>query len=109
MERMDVFKDTAAHLSFSAEKMKKVNLFDTERMFCDVYCFEPGQTQTAHAHKGSDKVYYVMQGRAAISIGAETREVGPGTAVHAPAGEEHGVRNPGSERLTMLVFMAPKP
>jgi hypothetical protein len=45
VKRMDVFKDTAAHLSFSADKMKKVNLFDTERMFCDVYCFEPGQTR----------------------------------------------------------------
>jgi mannose-6-phosphate isomerase-like protein (cupin superfamily) len=109
MERMDVFKDIIAHLSFSADKMKKVNLFDTERMFCDVYCFEPGQTQTAHAHQGSDKVYYVIQGRAAISVGTETREVGPGTAVLAPAGAEHGVRNPGPGRLTVLVFMAPKP
>ncbi|MBI3962784.1 MAG: cupin domain-containing protein, partial [Deinococcus sp.] len=26
---------------FSAEKMQKVNLFDTERMFTDLYCFEP--------------------------------------------------------------------
>jgi mannose-6-phosphate isomerase-like protein (cupin superfamily) len=109
MKRMDVFKDIVAHLSFATDKMKKVNLFDTDRMFCDVYCFEPGQTQTAHAHKGSDKVYYVIQGRAAISIGTATREVGPGTAVLAPAGEEHGVRNPGPERLTVLVFMAPKP
>ena len=106
---MDVFKDTTAHLSFSADKMKKVNLFDTERMFCDVYCFEPGQTQTAHAHKGSDKVYYVIQGRAAISVGTDTREVGPGTAVLAPAGEEHGIRNPGPERLTVLVFLSPNP
>ncbi len=106
---MDVFKDLVAHLSFSVEKMKKVNLFDTERMFCDMYCSEPGQTQTAHAHQGSDKVYYVIQGRAAISVGTETREVGPGTAVLAPAGAEHGVRNPGPERLTVLVFMAPKP
>jgi mannose-6-phosphate isomerase-like protein (cupin superfamily) len=106
---MDTFKDVASHLSFSSDNMKKVNLFDTERMFCDVYCFEPGQTQTAHAHRGSDKVYYVVQGRASISVGTDTREVGPGTAVLAPAGLEHAVRNPGPERLTVLVFMAPKP
>lgn len=106
---MNVFQDIVTQVSFSADKMKKVNLFDTERMFCDVYCFEPGQAQTAHAHMASDKVYYVIQGRAAISIGPETREVGPGTAVLAPAGSEHGVRNPGPERLTVLVFMAPKP
>lgn len=35
------------HLSdcqqFSCEKMKKNNIFQTTRLFCDVYCFEPGQ------------------------------------------------------------------
>jgi mannose-6-phosphate isomerase-like protein (cupin superfamily) len=109
MEPMDVFKDVFSHLSFAADKMKKVNLFDTERMFCDVYCFEPGQMQTAHAHKDSDKVYYVLQGRAAIRVGTETHELGPGNIVLAPAGSEHSVHNPGSERMTVLVFMAPKP
>ena len=28
---------------FSSEKMKKNNIFQTPRLFCDVYCFEPGQ------------------------------------------------------------------
>lgn len=28
---------------FSSEKMKKNNLFQTPRFFCDIYCFEPGQ------------------------------------------------------------------
>ena len=27
---------------FSQEKMKKNNLFETSRLFCDIYCFEPG-------------------------------------------------------------------
>jgi len=106
---MDVFKDVSVLVTFASDKMKKVNIFDTERMFCDVYCFEPNQTQTAHAHKGSDKVYYVLQGTAEISIGQETRVLGPGNAALAPSGVEHAVRNPGSERVTVLVFMAPKP
>ena len=48
--------------AFNSEKMNKVNLFETDRMFCDLYCFEPGQQQTVHAHAGSDKVYYVLEG-----------------------------------------------
>ena len=106
---MDVFKNVNTLATFSPDKMKKVNIFDTERMFCDVYCFEPNQTQTAHAHKSADKVYYVLQGTAEIRIGQETRLVGPGNAALAPAEVEHAVRNPGSERVTVLVFMAPKP
>ena len=31
--------------TFAEEKMKKLNVFETSRFFCDVYCFEPGQTQ----------------------------------------------------------------
>src|SRR6185295_18673703 len=106
---MDVFKDALGAAGFSSEKLKKVNLFDSERMFCDVYGLQPGQEQMAHAHAGSDKVYFVLDGVGRFRIGAEDREVGNGYAVFAPAGESHAVSNPGPAPLTVLVFMAPKP
>ena len=106
---MDVFKQVAAQIAFSSEKMKKVNLFTTDRMFCDVYCFEPGQAQTPHMHTGSDKIYYVLEGRATIRMGQETRELGAGDIAMAPSGAEHGVSNTSADQLTVLVFMAPRP
>jgi mannose-6-phosphate isomerase-like protein (cupin superfamily) len=106
---MDVFKDARAAAAFSPDKMKKVNLFDSARMFCDVYGLQPGQEQTAHAHAGSDKVYFVLDGVGHFRIGDQERAVGDGYAVFAPAGESHAVRNPGPAPLTVLVFMAPKP
>ena len=106
---MDVFKDARGAAAFSPEKMKKVNLFDTERMFCDVYGLNPGQEQTAHAHAGSDKVYYVIEGTGHFRVGDAERVVGSGTAILAPAGASHAVRNPGPDPLSVLVFMAPKP
>jgi mannose-6-phosphate isomerase-like protein (cupin superfamily) len=106
---MAAFKDARAAAAFSPEKMKKVNLFDTERMFCDVYGLQPGQEQTAHAHAGSDKVYFVLDGTGDFRVGDEQRQVGSGYAVLAPAGAGHAVRNPGPGPLMLLVFMAPKP
>lgn len=94
---------------FAVDKMQKLNLFETERFFCDVYCLEPGQEQKAHAHAGSDKVYAVLEGEVEARIGAETALLGPGDAVHAPAGSEHGVKNRGPARAALLVFMAPRP
>ncbi|MDQ3737182.1 MAG: cupin domain-containing protein, partial [Actinomycetota bacterium] len=44
-------------ISFSEEKLKKNALFDSQRLFYDLYCLLPGQHQKVHAHKGSDKVY----------------------------------------------------
>jgi len=106
---MEHFADVDAYSAFASDKMKKNNLFTTPRMFCDVYCFEPGQAQTGHSHAGSDKVYYVIDGQAQIRIGDEERGVGPGGTVLAPAGVTHAVTNPGPNRLRLLVLMAPLP
>jgi quercetin dioxygenase-like cupin family protein len=106
---MSAFVEVRAKAAFAPDKMRKNNLFDSERMFCDVYCFEPGQTQAAHAHAGSDKIYYVIDGIADVQIGNETRRLAAGEAAHAAPSETHGVTNPGPDRLLMLVFMAPKP
>lgn len=106
---MDVFADVDTRSAFSADKMKKNNLFTTPRMFCDVYCLEPGQAQAGHSHAGSDKVYYVIEGQARIRIGDEERDVAAGTAALAPSGIAHGVTNPGPQRLRLLVLMAPTP
>lgn len=106
---MEYFRDVFAALRFDPNKLAKANLFETERMFCDVYGLEPGQEQKGHVHAGSDKVYYVLSGSGVFHIGTEERELRAGQAAFAPAGLSHAVRNTGAERLALLVFMAPKP
>lgn len=94
---------------FSQEKMKKNNLFETTRFFCDIYCFEPGQEQKGHIHGNQDKVYIVLEGEGTFQVGAEKRVLGSGQGTMAPAGEEHGVKNHTAQRLKVLVFVAPNP
>ena len=94
---------------FSTEKMQKVNLFATNELFLDVYCLEPGQKQKVHTHDDASKFYVVLEGHARFHIDDETRDVGPGQAVLARAGEPHGVENHTAERLVLLVGMAPPP
>lgn len=106
---MDAFIDVASRFAFSPEKLRKVGLVDTPNLFCDVYCLEAGQEQTGHQHAVGDKLYFVLCGTARIRVGTEEREVPAGHLVCARAGEEHGVRNPGPDRLALLVVMAPKP
>ncbi len=104
-----VFHDTAATASFSAAKMNKVSLFASPRMFCDVYCLEPGQEQQPHRHAGSDKVYHALTGTCCVTVAGKTRPLRPGQVAIAPAGSEHGVRNDSDQRATLLVVMAPHP
>jgi quercetin dioxygenase-like cupin family protein len=106
---MDNFKSLSDAMRFSSEKMKKNGLFETERMFCDLYCFEPGQAQAPHTHEGSDKIYVVVKGKGLFQIGEEQKELKEMQIAIATSGQRHGVSNSGPERLVLLVFMAPKP
>ena len=106
---MENFRKISEAMQFASDKMKKNGLFETERLFCDLYCFEPGQSQAPHTHEGSDKIYYVVQGRGLFRVGDEERELREQEIVIAPSGQRHGVTNPGADRLVLLVFMAPKP
>jgi len=94
---------------FSSEKMKKNNMFETPRFFCDIYCFEPGQEQKGHSHGEQDKVYLVLEGQGTFQVGSEKRVLGPGQGTIAHAGEEHGVKNHTGQRLKVFVFVAPNP
>ena len=94
---------------FSSEKMKKNNMFETPRFFCDIYCFEPGQEQKGHILGEQDKVYLVLEGQGTFQVGAEKRVLGAGQGTMAPAGEEHGVKNHTDQRLKVLVFVSPNP
>jgi quercetin dioxygenase-like cupin family protein len=96
-------------VSFREEKMAKVNLFETRRFFCDLYCLRPGQEQKIHVHDDADKVYVAFAGSATVIVGGEERELAAGQAVLAPAGEAHGLRNDSGADFVCLVTMAPHP
>src|SRR5688572_21831975 len=97
-------KHVFSHKTFNEQKMQKVTMFETDRMFCDLYCFEPGQEQKTHTHSGSDKVYYVLEGRGTFHIGGESQELQEHMIVMAPSGVEHGVVNTSHGRLVLLVY-----
>ena len=96
-------------IRFSEEKMRKNSLFDSPHLFYDTYCLLPDQAQKVHAHEGSDKIYYVLEGTGRFTVGDEEQDLTEGQAVIARAGEQHGVRNDSNENLVLLVTMAPPP
>jgi mannose-6-phosphate isomerase-like protein (cupin superfamily) len=102
-------KPVRSEISFSEEKMKKNSLFDSPYLFYDAYCLLPGQGQKLHAHEGSDKIYYVLEGTGRFNVGDEEEDLGEGHAVIARAGVPHGVSNATDENLVLLVTMAPRP
>src|SRR3970040_1070678 len=96
---MENFNKLAYTGGLAPDKRKKNGLFETDRLFCALYCFEPGQAQNPHTHEGSDKVYFVLEGRGRFQIGQEEKELGEKEIALAPSGQRHGVRHPGHGRL----------
>jgi quercetin dioxygenase-like cupin family protein len=102
------FRSIDAAATFDTGKAAKADLFAGRSLFVGLNCFETGQTQKVHVHAGSDKFYLVVSGKARMIVGDETREVGAGTVVWAPADLPHGVTQ-ALERTVMLVAIAPPP
>ena len=102
------FTDTSTRAVCNPTKPAKADLFRGGALFVGLNCFEPGQSQASHVHRGADKFYLVLSGRARITVGSETREAGAGTIVWAPADVPHGV-DEALERTVMLVAIAPPP
>jgi len=102
------FLSIPAAATFDSEKGTKADLFSGQHLFVGLNCFEPGQSQRVHVHAGADKFYLVIAGKARMTVGEETREVGPGTVVWAPADLPHGVAQ-ALERTVMLVAIGPPP
>ena len=94
---------------FSPEKIARISLFESERMFCDVWGLSPGQEQKPVAHEECDTLYFVAEGCGRFAVGGEVRSVGEGNIVRVPAGTEHSVQNGGAGNLTLLVLAAPHP
>jgi quercetin dioxygenase-like cupin family protein len=98
----------AQHATFSPEKGTKADLVRGRHLFLGLNCFEPGQRQAVHSHRGADKFYLIVSGKARMTVGDATWTAAAGELVWAPADVPHGVAE-ALERTVMLVGIAPGP
>jgi mannose-6-phosphate isomerase-like protein (cupin superfamily) len=66
-----------------------------------------GCATTPHHHAVTEEIYYILSGTAAMTLGDETRPVGPGDAIAIPPGARHTIRNTGATELVFLCTCAP--
>jgi len=104
---MNYLIDWRDHEGAQAEKFYKTTLWQGEHVMVGINCLEPNQTQNTHAHDGADKFYFVLAGRGRFTVAGEEKNAEVGALIVAPAGVAHGVTNTGSERLSLLVAIAP--
>jgi quercetin dioxygenase-like cupin family protein len=104
-----LLRNVAARAEFSDAKMGKVSLASGQYLYAGMNCFLPGQEHRAHVHPDQDKLYYVLTGSGQAQVGEEVLDVAAGDLVLAPAGVLHGLKNTGTEPLSVLVVFGPPP
>ncbi|GGZ16732.1 hypothetical protein GCM10010387_06690 [Streptomyces inusitatus] len=86
-----------AYLQFLRERNMSVGL----------YALEAGELDTQRPHQ-QDEVYLVVSGRAAITVGPETTQVGRGSVIYVPAGVPHKFHHVTEALRVMVVFSPPE-
>ncbi|APU41378.1 cupin domain-containing protein [Streptomyces sp. NPDC056254] len=86
-----------AYLQFLRERNMSVGL----------YALDAGQTDPQRPH-GQDEVYFVVSGRASITVGDETTTVARGSVVYVPAGVPHKFHHITEDLKVMVVFSPPE-
>jgi lysophospholipase L1-like esterase/mannose-6-phosphate isomerase-like protein (cupin superfamily) len=61
-----------------------------------------------HGH-GKDEVYYIISGRAELTVDGRAHVVGPGTAILTRDGSSHSLRQLGTEDLSLLIVYGRSP
>lgn len=76
-------------------------------MSVGLYALDSGATDPQGPH-AQDEVYVVMSGRASITVGQETTEVGRGSVVYVPAGVTHRFHHISEDLRVLVVFSPPE-
>jgi mannose-6-phosphate isomerase-like protein (cupin superfamily) len=63
---------------------------------------KPGSGIGYHEQK-EDEIYYVLSGRAMMTLDGKDVEVGPGTAILTRTGSSHGLKVMGNEDLVIII------
>ncbi|MCM2391452.1 cupin domain-containing protein [Streptomyces albipurpureus] len=76
-------------------------------MSAGLYALDKGDLDPQLPHT-EDEVYFVVSGRAAITVGMETTQVGRGSVVYVPAGVPHKFHHITEDLRVLVVFSPPE-
>ena len=60
-----------------------------------------------HSHARNEECVYVLEGKLRYTVGATSRDLGPGDAMHTPKGTVHAFSNPFDTTAKALIVQSP--
>ena len=96
--------------SFSANGFVRKRVWQTDKLHCNMYCFEPAQQNSLHRHPVSDEVVICLEGEGIVVVGEGQQSIKAGDTVMVPMNTPHGYINTSNEqRMVITVVQCPLP
>lgn len=96
--------------AFSANNFVRKRIWQTDKLHCNMHCFEPGQQNSLHRHPVSDEVVLCLEGEGMIVVGTEHQAIKVGETVLVPMNTSHGYINTSRDhRMIISVVQCPLP
>jgi len=96
--------------TFSENTFVRKRIWQTDKLHCNIYCFEPGQQNSLHRHPVSDEVVFCLEGEGIVVVGTEHQSVKAGETVLVPMNTPHGYINTSLDRRMIIsVIQCPLP
>jgi mannose-6-phosphate isomerase-like protein (cupin superfamily) len=64
---------------------------------------EPGASVGEHVHVRTEEIYYILSGRAVVTMDGAEMDAGPGDLITTPIGSAHSIANRGDEDMHFFV------
>ena len=95
---------------FSTNSFVRKRIWQTDKLHCNIYCFEPGQQNSLHRHPISDEVVVCLEGDGIVVVGTEHQSIKAGETVLVPMNTPHGYINTSLNRpMIITVVQCPLP
>jgi mannose-6-phosphate isomerase-like protein (cupin superfamily) len=102
---MDAWDYSAIETARAADDRRYYEFLRVPDLSAGIYVLEAGSADAQSPHT-EDELYYVVAGRAIVTVGAESRPVVPGSLVFVAASVPHRYHDI-AERLELLVIFGP--
>ena len=109
-ERLSGKKTFEALKIFEPNSFARKGIWQTDKLHCNIYCFEPGQQNSLYRHPVSDEVVLCLEGEGIIVVGTEHQAIKVGDTVLVPMNIPHGYINTSRDhRMIISVVQCPLP
>ncbi|WP_031508708.1 cupin domain-containing protein [Streptomyces megasporus] len=104
---MKVFRLDELEAERAANEGAYLQFLRERNMSVGLYALDSGQLDPQQPHR-QDEVYFVVSGRALITVGDETTQVARGSVVYVPAGVPHKFHHVSEDLRVLVVFSPPE-